>query len=97
MVGGLRGVFFFSSLHHTAGYRDQKYITQSADSEHFLIANYHTTDFCTYEIRVCRVQIFYLTWLWQPLGTSLAPWSLTGALEPRRLSNVRVFICTPMR
>jgi hypothetical protein len=45
----------------TAGYRDQKYIPQSADSEHFLIANYHTTDFCTYEIRVYRVRIFYLT------------------------------------
>jgi hypothetical protein len=51
----------FRSLLGTAGYRDKKYITQTADSEHFLITNYHTTDFCTYEIRVYRVRMFYLT------------------------------------
>ena len=44
-----------------AGYRDQKYPNAIGRSQAFLIANYHTTDFCTYEIRVYKVRIFYLT------------------------------------
>ena len=36
-------------------------LTQSANPKHFLIANYHTTDFCTYEIRVYKVRISYIT------------------------------------